>query len=223
MVNNKLIGLYGGAFDPIHKAHISIAQNCIKIIGLTKIIFIPTGNSPNNKIMSSHHHRLEMLNIVCNDSFFEFSDFEINKYLDQKKISYTINTLKYFKKKTGSTLLFILGTDAFLTINSWYKWNEILSYCHLVLIERGIEESDKEIMPTEVREFFKDNITNDINDLKNKHHGTIYSISMPVFKESSSEIRDRSMKNLDIKNFLPKTIQDYINHNGLYKLPGHNK
>ena len=78
-------------------------------------------------------------------------------------------------------------------------------------------------MPTEVREFFKDNITNDINDLKNKHHGTIYSISMPVFKESSSEIRDRSMKNLDIKNFLPKTIQDYINHNGLYKLPGHNK
>ena len=223
MVDNKLIGLYGGAFDPIHRAHLLIAQNCIKIIGLNKIIFIPTGNSPNNKIMSSHHHRLEMLNIVCNDSFFEFSDFEINKYLDQKKISYTINTLKYFKKKTGSTLLFILGTDAFSTINSWYKWNEILSYCHLVLIERGIEESDKEIMPTEVREFFKDNITNDINDLKNKHHGTIYSISMPVFKESSSEIRDRSMKNLDIKNFLPKTIQDYINHNGLYKLPGHNK
>ena len=223
MADNKLIGLYGGAFDPIHRAHLLIAQNCIKIIGLNKIIFIPTGNSPNNKIMSSHHHRLEMLNIVCNDSFFEFSDFEINKYLDQKKISYTINTLKYFKKKTGSTLLFILGTDAFSTINSWYKWNEILSYCHLVLIERGSEESDKEIMPTEVREFFKDNITNDINDLKNKHHGTIYSISMPVFKESSSEIRDRSMKNLDIKNFLPKTIQDYINHNGLYKLPGHNK
>ena len=223
MVDNKLIGLYGGAFDPIHKAHILIAQNCIKIIGLNKIIFIPTGNSPNNKIMSSHHHRLEMLNIVCNDSFFEFSDFEINEYLGQKKISYTINTLKYFKKKTGSTLLFILGTDAFSTINSWYKWNEILSYCHLVLIERGGEKSDIEIMPIEVREFFKDNITNDINDLKNKNHGTIYPISMPVFKESSSEIRDRSMKNLDIKNFLPKTIQDYINHNGLYKLPGHNK
>ena len=223
MVDNKLIGLYGGAFDPIHRAHILIAQNCIKIIGLNKIIFIPTGNSPNNKIMSSHHHRLEMLNIVCNDSFFEFSDFEINKYLGQKKISYTINTLKYFKKKTGSTLLFILGTDAFSTINSWYKWNEILSYCHLVLIERGGEKSDIEIMPIEVREFFKDNTTNDINDLKNKNHGTIYPISMPVFKESSSEIRDRSMKNLDIKNFLPKTIQDYINHNGLYKLPGHNK
>jgi nicotinate-nucleotide adenylyltransferase len=223
MVNNKLIGLYGGAFDPIHKAHISIAQNCIKIIGLTKIIFIPTGNSPNNKKMSAHHHRLKMLNIVCKDSFFEFSDFEINEYLDQKKISYTINTLKYFKKKTGSTLLFILGTDAFSTINSWYKWNEILSYCHLVLIERGIEKSDIETMSTEVQEFFKDNITNDINNLKKNNHGAIYPIPMDVFQESSSEIRDKSMKDLDITDFLPKTIQDYIDRNKLYRLPGHNK
>ena len=223
MVDNNLIGLYGGAFDPIHKAHISIAQNCIKIIGLNKIIFIPTGNSPNNKIMSAHHHRLEMLNIVCKDSFFEYSDFEIKEYLEQKKISYTIDTLKYFKKKTGSTLLFILGTDAFSTINSWYKWNEILSYCHLVLIERGIEKSDIETMSTEVQEFFKDNITNDINNLKKNNHGAIYPIPMDVFQESSSEIRDKSMKDLDITDFLPKTIQDYIDRNKLYRLPGHNK
>ena len=223
MVDNKLIGLYGGAFDPIHKGHISIAQNCIKIIGLNKIIFIPTGNSPNNKIMSAHHHRLEMLNIVCKDSFFEYSDFEIKEYLEQKKISYTIDTLKYFKKKTGSTLLFILGTDAFSTINSWYKWNEILSYCHLVLIERGIEKSDIETMQTEVQEFFKDNITNNINVLKKNNHGAIYPIPMSLFQESSSEIREKFKKNLDINDFLPKTIQDYINHNKLYRLPGHNK
>jgi len=223
MVDNKLIGLYGGAFDPIHKAHISIAQNCIEIIGLNKIIFIPTGNSPNNKILSAHHHRLEMLNIVCNDSFFEFSDFEINESLGQKKLSYTINTLKHFKKKTGSTLFFILGTDAFSTINLWYQWNEILSYCHLVLIERGSEKSDIGEMSAEVQEFFKDNIAIDINDLKKNNHGKIYLIPMSIFQESSSEIRDRSRKNLDIKKFLPKTIQDYIKNHGLYKLPGHNK
>ena len=223
MADNKLIGLYGGAFDPIHKAHISIAQNCIETIGLNKVIFIPTGNSPTSKILSSHHHRLEMLNIVCKERCFEFSDFEINESLDQKKLSYTINTLKHFKKKTGSTLFFILGTDAFSTINFWYKWNEILSYCHLVLIERGSEKSDIGEMSAEVQEFFKDNIAIDINDLKKNNHGKIYLIPMSIFQESSSEIRDRSMKNLDIKKFLPKTIQDYIKNNGLYKSPGHNK
>ena len=223
MVDNKLIGLYGGAFDPIHKAHILIAQNCIKFIGLNKIIFIPTGNSPNNKIMSAHHHRLGMLNIVCKDSLFEFSDFEINEYLDQKKISYTINTLKHFKKKTEANLLFILGTDAFLTINFWHQWNEILSYCHLILIERGNELSDMEKMSPEVKEYFKHNVANDIDDLKKNSHGKIFPIPMSVFPESSSEIRDRSMKNLDIKKFLPKAIEDYIKNNELYKLPGHNK
>jgi nicotinate-nucleotide adenylyltransferase len=215
--------LYGGAFDPIHKAHISIAQNCIETIGLNKVIFIPTGNSPTGKILSAHHHRLEMLNIICKESCFEYSDYDISQYLDQKKISYTINTLKYFKKKTGSTLIFILGTDAFATINSWYKWGEILSYCHLVLIERLGEKANINTMPAEVQEFFKDNIANDINELKKIDHGKIYPIPMSVFRESSSEIRDRSMKNLDIKKFLPKTIQDYIKNNGLYKSPGHNK
>ena len=223
MVDNKLIGLYGGAFDPIHKAHITIAQNCIKKIGLNKIIFIPTGHAPSSKILSSHYHRLKMLNIVCKEKFFEFSDFEINEYLNQKKISYTINTLKYFKKNNASTLLFILGTDAFSTINSWHKWKEILNYCHLVLINRNGGKSTIKTMPLEVQELFKDNGTKDINELKKNTYGKIYPISMPALDESSREIRDKSMKNLNINEFLPKTIQDYINNNDLYKLPGQNK
>ena len=223
MVDKKLLGLFGGAFDPIHNAHISIAQNCIKKIGLNKIIFIPTGHSSNSKILSPHHHRLKMLNIICKEKFFEYSDFEINEFLKHKKISYTINTLKYFKKNYGSTLLFILGTDAFSTINSWHKWKEILNYCHLVLIDRGGEESNITTMSEEVQEFFKDNGTKDINELKKNTRGKIYPISMPVFDKSSSEIRDRSMKNLNTNKFLPKTIQDYINNNELYKDPGQNK
>ncbi|MDC6484409.1 nicotinate-nucleotide adenylyltransferase [Methylophilaceae bacterium] len=223
MVNNKLIGLYGGAFDPVHKAHISIAQNCIKKIGLEKIIFVPTGYSPSGKILTAYHHRLEMLKIICKENYFEFSDFEIKKYINQKKISYTVDTLKYFKKNSDSTLFFILGTDAFSIINSWHKWNEILNYCHLLLIERDEKDSSIKKMLPEVQEFFKANITNNINNLKKNKYGKIYLISMPILDESSSKIRDRSVKNLDIKDLLPKTINDYINHNHLYKSPGHNK
>ena len=78
-------------------------------------------------------------------------------------------------------------------------------------------------MSVEVQEFFKDNVASDINELKKIGHGKIYPLPMSVFRESSSEIRDRSMKNLNNKKFLPKTIQDYIKNNGLYKLSGHNK
>ena len=113
--------------------------------------------------------------------------------------------------------------DAFSTINSWHKWKEILNYCHLVLINRNGGKSTTKTMPLEVQGLFKDNGTKDINELKKNTHGKIYSISMPAFDESSSEIRDRSMKNLNTNKFLPKTIQDYINNNDLYKLPGQNK
>ena len=223
MSDNKLIGLYGGAFDPIHNAHISIAQNCIKKIGLNKIIFIPTGNSPTYKNLTAHHHRLEMLNIICKNNNFEISDFEIKEYINQKKVSYTLNTLKYFKKNIESTLIFILGADVFSTINKWHKWKEILNYCHLVLVDRTSVESDIKNMPNEVKIFFNDNVTNDINDLMKNDQGKIYPIQMSMFDESSSQIRDRLKKNLDIKDLIPKTIHDYIEQNSLYNLPGHSK
>mgnify|MGYP006075628579 CR=1 FL=1 len=223
MANSKLIGLYGGAFDPIHNAHISIAQNCIKKIGLKKVIFIPTGNSPSSKNLTAHHHRLEMLNIICKNNHFEISDFEIKEDLNQKKISYTLNTLKYFKKNIGSTLIFILGADAFSKINEWYKWEEILKYCHLVLADREGLEPNIRKMPNEVQIFFNDNVTNDVNDLILNNQGKIYPIRMPLFNESSSQIRDRLKKNLDIKDLIPETIHDYILQNRLYNLPGHNK
>ena len=47
MLENKFIGLFGGAFDPVHKAHIEIAENVHKFLNLNKIIFIPTGISCN--------------------------------------------------------------------------------------------------------------------------------------------------------------------------------
>ena len=86
MLDNELIGLFGGAFDPIHNAHISIAEKCVEEIGLQKIIFIPTGSSANNKKLTNYKHRLEMINLICNNPNFQVSDFEIREYINKKKI-----------------------------------------------------------------------------------------------------------------------------------------
>jgi len=216
MLKNQLIGLFGGAFDPIHNAHISIAKESIKQIGLNKIIFIPTGSSANNKTLASHHHRLEMVNLACKNNHFEVSDFEIKEYLNNKKISYTINTLRFFSEDSRSTFFFILGSDAFSSINSWYKWKELLNYSHLLLVERHDNKLNSNDMPSEVQKFLKKNITEDINDLKKYKHGLIYSLSMPFFHNSSSEIKNKLRGSLDVKNLLPKIIQEYIAKHNLY-------
>ena len=205
MVENKLIGLYGGAFDPIHNAHLSIARNCIKVVGLEKVI------------------RLEMLNKIKINNFFEISDFEIKAYINHKKVSYTLNTLKYFKENNESTLIFIIGKDAFSSINKWYRWDEILRYCHLVLVDRSPIKLNTNKISTEVQLFLNDNLTTDINDLKKYNQGKIYSIQMPNFEESSSQIRYGLNKDLDIKKLIPEAIHNYILHNKLYNSSGHNK
>ena len=71
--------------------------------------------------------------------------------------------------------------------------------------------------------FLNDNLTTDINDLKKYNQGKIYSIQMPKFEESSSQIRYGLNRDLDIKKLIPEAIHNYILHNKLYNLAGHNK
>ena len=77
MSTKKLIGLYGGAFDPVHNAHIEIAKNCINEVGLAKLILIPTGRSSFNKEMSPAMDRMAMLKLAFTSSSYEVSSVEI--------------------------------------------------------------------------------------------------------------------------------------------------
>jgi len=223
MLDNELIGLFGGAFDPIHNAHISIAEKCVEEIGLQKIIFIPTGSSANNKKLTNYKHRLEMINLICNNPNFQVSDFEIREYINKKKISYTIDTLRFFSKQKKCTFFFILGSDAFSSINSWHKWKELLKYSHIIIIERANNKLYSDNMPTEVQAFFENNLTKDINDLKKYSKGYIFVLPIPMYKYSSSEVKSNLKNNTEIKSMLPKIVQEYISSHKLYLDSGHIK
>ncbi|MAS00047.1 MAG: nicotinate (nicotinamide) nucleotide adenylyltransferase [Nitrosomonadales bacterium] len=222
MLDDKLIGLLGGAFDPIHNAHISIAEECIKKIGLKKIIFIPTGSSANKKL-TNYNHRLEMVSLVCNNPNFQVSDFEIKKYLNKKEISYTIDTLKFFSKDSKFTLCFILGSDAFSSINSWYKWKDLLNYTHLIIIERSNNQLNSDDMPNEVQDFLISNTTKDINALKKNKNGYIYTLPTVFYENSSTEIKNKLKKNASTRKMLPEIIREYILRHKLYSVTGHIK
>jgi nicotinate-nucleotide adenylyltransferase len=223
MKNNKLIGLYGGAFDPIHVAHLCIAENCINKIGLDKVIFVPTGMSPKNKKMLDSHHRLQMLKLACKNDYYEISDFEINQYLEYKKLSYTIDTLKFFYKNTDNTYLFILGRDSLASINSWHQWNDIIKYSHLLLIERNTNDFNESNTASTIKKFIKKYTTENISDLKSGRSGYIYKIQMRLLNSSSTDIKNKLANNIGITNLVTKEVEKYINQNKLYKLSGQTK
>lgn len=188
------IGLMGGTFDPVHLGHLITAQAVREIRNLDKIIFIPAFISPHktNKSSAGENHRLKMLQLAIEDTpFFEISDIE----LKAKSISYTVNTLEKFKKKYHE-LEFIIGYDNIINFNTWKMPDRIIELAQLVVLRRR---------------------TNDKKIEKDKYYKAAIFVKTPVIEISSSEIRDRIKKGLQVDFLIPPKVKKYIDTFNLYK------
>lgn len=121
------IAVFGGTFNPIHKGHIKIAKLAIKKLGLDSLYFVPNYQNPfKNKQQSyvSGEHRYNMIKLVLPEKA-KVCEFEINK----KGISYTIDTIKFFKHRfKNAQLYFIIGSD---NLEKLHKWKDIDLICQL--------------------------------------------------------------------------------------------
>ncbi|MDD5491803.1 MAG: nicotinate-nucleotide adenylyltransferase [bacterium] len=130
------IGLFGGTFDPIHNGHLKIAGIVQQELGLDKVIFIPAGILPHKaQSQATAKDRLSMVKLsLRNKKKFTAIAYETKK----KSPSYSIETVRYLKRKLGrrAEFFFIIGADAFSEIRTWRRWQELLKLCHFVVINR---------------------------------------------------------------------------------------
>ncbi|MDB4042182.1 nicotinate (nicotinamide) nucleotide adenylyltransferase [Methylophilaceae bacterium] len=216
MSANKLIGIYGGAFDPIHNAHIEIAKKCIDVINLNKLILIPTGRSAFKKPLTVPKHRLAMLNLAFNGPKYEISKIEIDKSENTENPSYSFDTLKYFFNRDKNIYFFIIGTDALANFYQWYKWKEILSLCHILLINRSDDDIFSQNWHPVIKELIEANWTNQIDNLKSNRAGMIFSVTMPRINIASHSIKDDIHNKKSLQSLVPLQIENYIKENSLY-------
>lgn len=191
------IGIFGGTFDPIHNAHLIIAQYAKEQFGLDRMILMPGGNPPHKQNVTDKKVRLEMA-ILAADGDFEVSDYETKK----EEYSYTLNTLTYFKERyPEDELFFVIGEDSLRDITKWYYPEKILKLCTLLVFPRISEESLK----------------SEIESKKSFFGCVIYPISAPVLNISSSEVRYRTANGKSIKHMLPENVRKFIEEKRLYK------
>ncbi|SFW05757.1 Nicotinate-nucleotide adenylyltransferase [Chlamydia abortus] len=112
------IGIFGGSFDPIHKGHLLVASEAIKSLDLDCLYFVPANKNPfkKDKSYASNLHRINMIKLAIKDNpKMQISEFETNRNC----ISYTIDTVKYFRNKFKDDDLYLLiGSD---NLNSLHK------------------------------------------------------------------------------------------------------
>lgn len=129
------IAIYGGAFNPIHKGHIKMAKYVIDNLKLDKLIFVPSFKGPFKKNIElvSGEDRIKMLELVIENNM-AISGFEINR----KGVSYTIDTVKYFKNQYPEDELFlILGSDNLTKLNKWKNIDEITKLVKIIVFRRS--------------------------------------------------------------------------------------
>ena len=130
------ICIFPGTFNPIHNGHLKMAEYVLDKYDFEKIIFIPSFLPPHKEVDSSlAEHRYNMVKLaVESNPLFEVSDIE---YKSDGK-SYSLFTVQKIIEQycINGRLNFIIGTDAFAKIDTWYKAEELKKLVHFIVFPR---------------------------------------------------------------------------------------
>jgi nicotinate (nicotinamide) nucleotide adenylyltransferase len=195
--------LFGGTFDPIHNEHISICLNAKKQFAIDRVFVLPAGRPPHknsNKLTASPEDRFNMAQIAFKgEKDIAVSDYEIQK----KQPSYTVETLKHFSRQFPSDELYlIIGADSLINFKKWYKYEEILTLCSIIVCGReGISEKD---------------ITRQMQVLKKESPNKILLCDYKGRKISSTALKVFLEFGFDCINYIDSEVLGYIRQNNLY-------
>ncbi len=194
-------GIIGGTFDPIHNAHIKLARCAYEQLGLCKVIFMPAYIPPHkrNNNITDEHYRMEMTRLAVKDfPWAEVSDMEIKL----QGASYTARTLTVLDEAADTELVFILGADSYLALDTWYHPEIIFAHAAVACARR-------------------DGVT--LNQLETKgqlyiqkYNGKSYFLDMDDTPVSSHEIRRLLQNGEDVSQYIPSEVYEYIKSNNLY-------
>ncbi len=190
----KKVCIIGGSFNPIHIGHLILANTVLEELNLDEMIFVPCYIQPlkGDKDFASSTHRLEMVKLaIQSNPQFTLSDIEINR----KGKSYTVDTLKFFKKKYEN-LYFVIGADNIRDFHKWKEPDTILKIANLIVTNRGGINIQ---IPEKIR------------------GKKIISCTIPQIEISSTMIREKIRNGQSIKYLVPEAVEKYIIQNNLYK------
>lgn len=196
-------GIMGGTFNPVHKAHLMLAEQAYEQLGLDKIIFIPSKNPPhkNNVDIVSDEHRFNMLKLaISGHKHFELSDIELRR----EGITYTLDTVYALKTANPNTeYSFIIGGDSLMNFLKWRHPEEIVKYCHIVAAGRY--------------GYTKELLNEQLLLLGRSLKTTITFIDIPDMAVSSEMIRRFIAEDKPVKDYLPEQVYEYIQKHRLYQ------
>lgn len=214
------IAIFGGTFDPVHLGHLVPALRAVETFGFERLVFMPAARPPHKtgQRLTPFSHRFAMLALATQgyDRLY-VSDLE----LAGDGPTYTVDTLRRFRQEFPlHTLYFVMGSDSFSQIASWYRWRELVDEACLVVLHR------ETAWGAELRARVPECLHSRLRRVETflpvpdppSGEPLIYLLDHEPFPVSSSQLRDRQGQGLTIGELVPPDVHRYLVK---YRLYGH--
>lgn len=202
METKKRLGIFGGSFDPIHRAHWKLARQAKEQFELDEVWFVPSGISYHKgNEMTSAEHRVEMIRrAIRGEAGFLFSDLDIARSGN----TYTADTLAFLKKGQPDTeLFFLVGGDSLMNMENWYHPEVIFQTARILAALR----------PGNTREELREKA----EELR-KRFGAVIDWVDGLYEEiSSRQIREAVSRGESLSAYVAPEVEAYIYEQGLYR------
>lgn len=193
-------GVLGSAFNPPHLGHLALAQEALWQLGLERVVLVPTGEAPHKRIVDEpgRELRLAMTRLAASeDRRFDVSTLEV----DREGPSYTYETLEALAgEDPHSELVFLMGADAALGLESWRKPERVVELARLGIARRaGVSEAEVAAV---------------LRSLGAGERSTM--LEMPQFGVSSSAVRERAAAGRPLRYLVTEPVARFIEEKGIY-------
>ena len=195
------VGIFGGTFDPIHQGHMVIAEQVAEVLGLARVIFVPSGvppHKPASSIKAGTEDRLRMVEaaIQGNDKFL-IDSVEI----ESRRAMYSVETVPLIKERhEGDEWFFVSGADEVSNLLSWKEPDKLLEEAAMVAATRpGYDISNLKHLEEELENFDK-----------------IVPVECTRVDISATSIRRRLVEGRGIRYLVPDGVYEIIYERGLY-------
>lgn len=211
----KRIGMLGGTFDPVHIGHLRGALEVAALLELDELRLTPSARPPHRDTPSvSAQDRLAMVrSAVQGVSPLTVDDRELLR----DRPSYTLDTLESMRAELAAEdqLFLLLGWDAFCGLPTWHRWEELLEYCHIVVLQRPDADSES---PDAMRNLLAARAVSDPKALKGPG-GNITFVWQTPLAVSATQIRHLLASGKSVRFLVPDAVLAYIEAHGLYRAP----